>query len=276
MDLGKYSKYLSSDLYSFLTDLEKATGVEISKLPSTSSAVAGTRYIVKDGDGMIEYYKSSDGSFYALGSSSEEGSKQIELQATDAYIQWKYTDEDEWTDLISVESLKGDDGVNGTDGESAYVYIAYASGEDGTGFTLTFDSSLDYTAILATNESIETPSASDFTGLWKKYKGNDGINGVGVPSGGTTGQVLMKSDETDYNTVWGNVSGGGDASSLNDLSDVDTSNVQNGQALVYDASSSSWKPGTLAVAGIVSYSIGSLAGAAITALSNLSVSITIT
>jgi hypothetical protein len=32
--------------------------------------------------------------------------------------------------------------------------------------------------------------------------GIDGIDGVGVPAGGTTGQVLAKASETDYDTEW--------------------------------------------------------------------------
>jgi hypothetical protein len=36
-----------------------------------------------------------------------------------------------------------------------------------------------------------------------------GIPGVGVPAGGTTGQVLAKINGTDYNTEWVNQSGGG-------------------------------------------------------------------
>lgn len=32
--------------------------------------------------------------------------------------------------------------------------------------------------------------------------GDDGADGVGVPAGGTTGQVLAKVDSTDYNTTW--------------------------------------------------------------------------
>lgn len=40
--------------------------------------------------------------------------------------------------------------------------------------------------------------------------GADGADGVGVPAGGTTGQVLTKVDGTDYNTQWSDVSGGGD------------------------------------------------------------------
>ena len=36
-----------------------------------------------------------------------------------------------------------------------------------------------------------------------------GDNGVGVPAGGTTGQVLKKKSDTDYDTEWANESGGG-------------------------------------------------------------------
>ena len=32
--------------------------------------------------------------------------------------------------------------------------------------------------------------------------GAPGSNGVGVPIGGTTGQILAKIDATDYNTQW--------------------------------------------------------------------------
>lgn len=39
--------------------------------------------------------------------------------------------------------------------------------------------------------------------------GVDGVDGVGVPVGGTTGQVLAKIDGTNYNTQWVTPSGGG-------------------------------------------------------------------
>lgn len=43
-------------------------------------------------------------------------------------------------------------------------------------------------------------------------QGNPGVQGpagVGVPAGGTAGQVLKKVDGTDYNTEWGDAAGGG-------------------------------------------------------------------
>jgi len=39
--------------------------------------------------------------------------------------------------------------------------------------------------------------------------GVDGADGVGVPAGGTAGQVLAKINSTDYNTQWVDQSGGG-------------------------------------------------------------------
>jgi hypothetical protein len=74
--------------------------------------------------------------------------------------------------------LTGAAGADGTDGVNAYVYIAYASDSSGTGFTTTFDTNLDYVAIKATTTEIVTPQASDFTGLWKNYKGATGAQGL--------------------------------------------------------------------------------------------------
>jgi hypothetical protein len=59
-------------------------------------------------------------------------------------------------------------------GASAFVYIAYASDDQGADFTLTFDPDLNFIAVLPTDTEIEAPQASDFAGLWKNYKGADG------------------------------------------------------------------------------------------------------
>ncbi|MCD6502447.1 hypothetical protein J7L01_07570, partial [bacterium] len=78
------------------------------------------------------------------------------------------------------KKYRGAQGIQGIQGDNAYVYIAYAGNASGAGFTMTFDSTLNYIAILDTNEEI-TPVASDFDGLWKNYKGPEGIQGdVGV------------------------------------------------------------------------------------------------
>lgn len=79
----------------------------------------------------------------------------------------------------------GSNGTNGTDGDDAFVYIAYASDASGTGFTMTFNSALDYIAIKNTTTIIASPSASDFSGLWKNYKGATGATGSTGSTGAT-------------------------------------------------------------------------------------------
>jgi len=82
-----------------------------------------------------------------------------------------------------VNALQGPTGAAGDDGANAYVYIAYASDDSGTNFTNTFDPALNYVAIKTTTTAIVTPVASDFTGLWKNYKGATGATGATGPVG---------------------------------------------------------------------------------------------
>lgn len=51
-------------------------------------------------------------------------------------------------------------------------------------------------------------------------KGLKGDDGVGVPDGGTLGQVLAKNSNADQDIEWVNPAGGGDLISANNLSDV--------------------------------------------------------
>jgi hypothetical protein len=92
--------------------------------------------------------------------------------------------------------------------------------------------------------------------------GSTGTNGQGVIPGGTANQVLAKIDATDYNTRWqsfaavsttGNYSSligiptAYTATSINVFLDVDTASAPptNNQALVWNASSSTWRPATV-------------------------------
>ena len=87
-------------------------------------------------------------------------------------------------------------------GQSAYVYIAYASDNEGTDFTLTFNESLDYIAILSTDTEIISPVVSDFTGLWKNYKGavgeagSNGTNGINGVDGSDGREIELQVTET--------------------------------------------------------------------------------
>lgn len=75
---------------------------------------------------------------------------------------------------IGATGATGSAGATGATGASSYTYVAYASDANGTGFTTTFNSDLNYIAIRTTTSPITSPSAGDFTGLWKNYKGEQG------------------------------------------------------------------------------------------------------
>lgn len=63
----------------------------------------------------------------------------------------------------------------------------------------------------------------------------------GLPTGGTTGQALVKNSNASGDVKWASISGG--ASTLNGLSDVDTSGAWRGfEALVYSGGSR-WRAG---------------------------------
>lgn len=73
------------------------------------------------------------------------------------------------------------------------------------GSTTTLPAGSDATV---TNVGTDTDPILNF-GIPQGATGQNGADGVGVPSGGTTGQVLKKVSGTDYDTEWANESGGG-------------------------------------------------------------------
>lgn len=74
----------------------------------------------------------------------------------------------------------GQQGNPGNPGATYYPYTAYASAADGTGFSLTWNDTLKYTATVFSTSVIASPALSDFTTLgavWKKFIGDKGDPG---------------------------------------------------------------------------------------------------
>lgn len=99
--------------------------------------------------------------------------------------------------------LKGQNGTDGADG---------APGEDGTAATIQIGtvSTLE-PGEQATVENVGTENAAILNfGIPKGEQGEPGTGGggQGVPTGGTTGQVLAKASDSDYDTQWVDVEGG--------------------------------------------------------------------
>jgi len=66
-------------------------------------------------------------------------------------------------------------GTPGADGD--FIYVAYASDNTGTGFTLTFSDTLAFQAIKRSATEIVTPLVGDFAGLWFRSLGQAGADG---------------------------------------------------------------------------------------------------
>ena len=95
----------------------------------------------------------------------------------------------------TVDVMDGADGQNGSPGADGYSPTASVS-KSGSTATITITDKAGTT----------TATVSDGT---NGINGQDGAPGVGVPAGGTTGQVLAKKSGTDYDTEWQTPSGGG-------------------------------------------------------------------
>ena len=100
-------------------------------------------------------------------------------------------------------SRQGPAGVDGEDGASSYMYVAYASDASGTDFTLVPDVTSPYVAFLSSDTEIVTPVALDFAGLWVAISGASGTvtsvavtgtDGIDVDSGSpitTSGTIAL-------------------------------------------------------------------------------------
>jgi hypothetical protein len=116
----------------------------------------------------------------------------------------------------------GADGTNGVDGDSGYQ-VAVDNGFVGTEAQL-----------LASLVGPQGPTGP------QGETGPQGDPGQGLSDGGTTGQFLIKTSDTDYDTEWTTLTV---STTLDELTDVDTSGVADGQTLIYDQENSQWIPG---------------------------------
>lgn len=86
-----------------------------------------------------------------------------------------------WVKFVGEDGTEGDAGAAGT---SQYIFQAWADDSSGGGFTLTFNSSKNYTAFLIKSTST-APVVGDFAGLWSRYHGTNGTNGANGANGNT-------------------------------------------------------------------------------------------
>lgn len=155
----------------------------------------------------------------------------------------------EWTFLINTKGVQGEPGVNGRDGVDGLTpYIhegvwwigdinteVVAEGRDGESLDLksgvwtvgtlpSFNTTEVRDAYIVSDDPTYgyamyfhgvggitwtiTPWGMGLPGA-QGPKGDPGANGQGVIPGGTTGQVLIKASDADYDTTWGSITGEG-------------------------------------------------------------------
>ena len=100
-----------------------------------------------------------DGTVYSLvellkGIGGNGMAKQIELQKNETHIQWKYDDEEEWTDLVSLEELRGKQGETGEPGPAGTPGEQGPQGEPGPAG---FGTKEQYDAIIKRLDALEKP-----------------------------------------------------------------------------------------------------------------------
>lgn len=174
-----------------------------SRLPGGEAGGAGA-----DGDNAYLYVGYADDSIGTGYSSSPTGKTYIAFkQSNVALTPTAATFAGAWVQFVGGS---GSAGAAGDDGTSQYLFQAWADDTSGTGFTLTFSASKKYTAFLV-KDNDTAPVQADYTGLWTKYKGDDGaagsagtngktvLNGVGSPAAGLGANGDFYIDTSDAN-----------------------------------------------------------------------------
>lgn len=161
------NKVITQKITEILQALNSINDLAKAELPTD-----GKYYVVKDG--VLVEMPEGDGGIY--------------MRIDNGYIQWSNNNED-WNNLITVEEITGPSGQDGVDGDDGREIELQAT-ESYIQWRYVGDESWNN---LITIESL---------------RGEKGEPGLGVPEGGDTGKVLKKKSPADYDTEWGEATGG--------------------------------------------------------------------
>lgn len=167
----------------------KGVGIKSIVQTTTSSVDNGINVItVTKTDGSTDTFNVKNGD---KGNSGDDG-REVELQKSVTHIQWRYSDESAWKDLVALSTLKGGDGKDGEEVElqktSSHIQwrlgnsnwenlipLSALKGQDGTSVTIT---SIDQktgagetsTVTFSDNKTLQIKNGTD------GEKGNPGTN----------------------------------------------------------------------------------------------------
>lgn len=188
-------------------------GMTVYNTATTGDVTPG--YYYNDGGKWVKL-ATSPGPQGIQGVAGVNGKSAYELAVTNGFngteTQWLYS-------LVGPQGpqgIAGPAGANGANGSSAYQ-VAVANGYNGT-----------ETQWLASLVGATGPQGTQ--GI-QGVAGSLGANGQGVPTGGTTGQVLAKVNDTNYNTAWVNPTSSEDAAQNSQITILQNSVTLNYQTL---------------------------------------------
>jgi hypothetical protein len=128
--------------------------------------------------------------------SSKTDSREIEIQKNSLYIQWRYTGESEWKNIIAYSDLKGKDGRDGINGQNG------KDGKDGRNGANGTTGAANQNATISVTNSTQPCS----TGLTVTGNGTNNLGlkftGSNLPSGGKIDQILSKKSDNDCDVEW--------------------------------------------------------------------------
>lgn len=134
-----------------------------------------------------------------VGGSGGSDAREIELQKSGTAIQWRYTGDSEWTDLVTLAEITGPAGSPGPQGPTG------PQGEQGVQGPKGDTGPQGEKGETGAKGEKGDPGAKGEQGV----AGQKGDPGEGIPAGGTSGQVLTKKSDADYDTEWTTMSGDG-------------------------------------------------------------------
>lgn len=175
----------------------------ISPVISSESIAGGHRLTIVDAEGTttVDVLDGVDGQDGTDGTDGTDGvSPIISSSSITGGHRLTIVDASGTSTVDIMDGVDGQDGQDGQDGTSAGFGTPTA--------TITNTTGTPSVTVTASGPDTAKVFAFDFKNL-KGETGATGATGQGVPTGGTTGQVLAKRSGTNYDTEWVNQSGGG-------------------------------------------------------------------
>ena len=162
---------------------------------------------VRQDSGEIQY-QYSGGDWKKIISLDElrgKDGRSIEVQKGSLYIQWRYTGESEWKNIIAYSDLKGKDGRDGRDGLNGQNGRDGRNGANGatgaTGATSATGAAGQNATISVTNSTQPCSTGLTVTGNGTNNLGLK-FTGSNLPSGGKIDQILAKKSDNDCDVEW--------------------------------------------------------------------------